>query len=83
MPGRALRLRHSQNNQPSALGAAYYGNTATLGQLHINASPALPTPSCEKVNLSAAAQMCRIYMESLTFNKWNSNLTLHITCPLT
>jgi hypothetical protein len=63
MPGKALRLRHSQNNQPSALGAAYFGNTATLGQLHNNvyglnnACLALPTPSCEKVKLSAAAQM--------------------------
>ncbi len=63
MPGKALRLRHSQNNQPSALGGAYFGNAGTLGQLHINvyglnnAYPALPTPSCKKVKLSAAAQM--------------------------
>jgi hypothetical protein len=31
MPGKALRLWHSQNNQPWALGAAYFGNASTLG----------------------------------------------------
>jgi hypothetical protein len=36
MPSKALMLRHSQNNKPSALGAAYFGNAATLVRLHIN-----------------------------------------------
>jgi len=31
MPGKALRLMHSQNSQPSALGAPHFGNASTLG----------------------------------------------------